>query len=85
MHAAALRLTKSHLLDDKSDLRNHRATVQPRMYDCSMVTQVTLKTESPPRVLSGRRPAEVDPRRIIIRHGHGLIILADYDAAALIT
>ena len=29
----------------KSDLRNHRAIVQPRLYDCSMVTQITLNTE----------------------------------------
>ena len=31
--------------DDESsegDLRNHRAIVQPRLYDCLMVTQVTL-------------------------------------------
>ena len=27
----------------KSDLRNHRAIVQPRLYDCSMVTQITLQ------------------------------------------
>ncbi len=26
----------------KSDLRNHQAIVQPRLYDCLMVTQVTL-------------------------------------------
>jgi hypothetical protein len=29
----------------KSDLRNHQAIVQPRLYDCLMVTQITLKTE----------------------------------------
>ncbi len=34
----------------KSDLRNHQAIVQPRLYDCLMVTQITLKTEGPPRV-----------------------------------
>jgi hypothetical protein len=28
----------------KSDLRNHCATVQPRLYICAMVTQITLKT-----------------------------------------
>ncbi len=26
----------------KSDLRNHQAIIQPRLYDCLMVTQVTL-------------------------------------------
>ena len=26
----------------KSDLRNHCAIVQPRLYDCAMVTQITL-------------------------------------------
>ena len=29
----------------KSDLRNHCAIVQPRLYDCAMVTQITLNTE----------------------------------------
>jgi hypothetical protein len=29
----------------KSDLRNHQAIVQPRLYDCLMVTQITLNTE----------------------------------------
>ena len=28
----------------KSDLRNHQAIVQPRLYDCLMVTQITLWT-----------------------------------------
>ncbi len=28
----------------KSDLRNHQAIVQPRLYDCLMVTQVTLES-----------------------------------------
>jgi hypothetical protein len=54
----------------KSDLRNHRAIVlvQPRSrwYDRSMVTQMQVtqapKTESPHGLLSGRLPAEVDPR-----------------------
>ncbi len=27
----------------KSDLRNHQAIVQPRLYDCLMVTQITLQ------------------------------------------
>ncbi len=31
----------------KSDLRNHQAIVQPRLYDSLMVTQITLKTEGP--------------------------------------
>ena len=26
----------------KSDLRNHQAIAQPRLYDCLMVTQITL-------------------------------------------
>ncbi len=30
---------------EKSDLRNHQAIVQPRLYDCLMVTQITLNTE----------------------------------------
>ena len=29
----------------KSDSRNHQAIVQPRLYDCSMVTLITLNTE----------------------------------------
>jgi hypothetical protein len=29
----------------KSDVRNHQAIVQPRLYDCLMVTQITLNTE----------------------------------------
>ncbi len=36
----------------KSDLRNHQAIVQPRLYDCLMVTQITLerkKDKSAPR------------------------------------
>jgi hypothetical protein len=27
----------------KSDLRNHQAIIQPRLYDCLMVTQITLR------------------------------------------
>ncbi len=34
-------------LSKKSDLRNHQAIVQPRLYDSLMVTQITLKTEGP--------------------------------------
>jgi hypothetical protein len=47
----------------KSDLRNHLAIAQPRLYDCLVVTQitVTLKTEGPHGLPSGRLPAEVDP------------------------
>jgi hypothetical protein len=30
----------------KSDLRNHQAIVQPRLYDSLMVTQITLKRRS---------------------------------------
>ena len=56
----------------KSDLRNHQAIVQPRLYDSLMVTQITLKTEGPHGLPSGRR-AEVDPQY------PGLIILTDYD------
>jgi hypothetical protein len=34
-------------VSEKSDLRNHRAIAQPgpRLYDRSMVTQITLNTE----------------------------------------
>jgi hypothetical protein len=53
----------------KSDLRNHQAIVHPRLCDCVMVTQITLKTEGPhgqrDGLPSGRLPlavpAEVDP------------------------
>ncbi len=47
----------------KSDLRNHQAIIQPRLYGCLMVTQITLKTESPHgfKLLSDRLPAEADP------------------------
>jgi hypothetical protein len=58
----------------KSDLRNHQAIIQPRLYDCLMVTQITLKTESPHGLLSDRLPAEVDPPC-----GEVFIILTDYD------
>jgi hypothetical protein len=57
----------------KSDLRNHQAIVQPRLYDSLMVTQITLKTEGPHGLPSGRW-AEVDPLY------PGLIILTDYDS-----
>ena len=56
----------------KSDLRNHQAIIQPRLYDCLMVTQITLKTESPHGLLSGRQ-TEADPLY------RGLIILTVYD------
>ena len=56
----------------KSDLRNHQAIVQPRLYDSLMVRQITLKTEGPHGLPSGRR-AEADPLY------PGLIILTDYD------
>jgi hypothetical protein len=37
----------------KSDLRNHQAIVQPRLYaDSLMVTQITLKTEGPHKTLT---------------------------------
>ena len=50
----------------KSDLRNHQAIVQPRLYDCLMVTQITLKTEGPPReVPTGCLQAD---RRRLIRY-----------------
>ena len=63
----------------KSDSRNHRAIVQPRLYDSSMVTRITLNTESP----HGLRACG----DLLIRPGPGpgLIILAAYDAATLIT
>ena len=44
----------------KSDPRNHHANVQPRLYECLMVTQITPKTEDPHGLPSGRR-TEVDP------------------------
>jgi hypothetical protein len=46
----------------KSDLRNHCATVtvQPRLYSCAMVTQITLKTEGPPGL-----PSDARLRRLI--------------------
>ena len=56
----------------KSDLRNHQAIVQPRLYDSLMVTQITLKTEGPHGLPSGRQ-TEVDPLY------RGLIILTVYD------
>ena len=62
----------------KSDLRNHQAIVQPRLYDCLMVTQITLKTEGPHGLPSGRR-AEADPLY------PGLIILTDYDCGQRFT
>ncbi len=43
-----------------SDLRNHRAIAQPRLYDSAVATQITLKTEGPHGLPSGRR-TEVDP------------------------
>jgi hypothetical protein len=60
----------------KSDLRNHQAIVQPRLYDSLMVTQITLKTEGPHGLPSGRQ-TEADPLY------RGLIILTDYDADTL--
>jgi hypothetical protein len=53
----------SDSLGAKSDLRDHQAIVQPRLYDCLMVTvtQITLKTEGPHGLPSDRLPAEVDP------------------------
>jgi hypothetical protein len=65
----------------KSDLRNHCAIVQPRpgLYDSAMATQITLKTEGPHGLPSGRR-TEVDPRY------PGLIILVtDYDCGQRFT
>ena len=59
-----------------------------------MVTQVTLKTERPHGLLSGRLPAEADPHvatleaRRCTADGEVLIecyILADHDAVSLIT
>ncbi len=61
--------------DSKSDLRNHQAIVQPRLYDSLMVTQITLKTEGPHGLPSGRQTeADSDPLY------RGLIILTDYDS-----
>jgi hypothetical protein len=44
----------------KSDLRNHCATVQPRLYSCAMVTQITLNTEGSPGL-----PSDARLRRLI--------------------
>ena len=44
----------------KSDLRNHCAIVQPRLYDSAMFTQITLKTEGPHGL-----PSDHGPRRLI--------------------
>ncbi len=68
---------KLKLSSTKSDLpvRNHQAIVQPRLYDCLMVTQITLKTEGPHGLPSGRR-TEVDP---LYPGQAGLIILTVYD------
>jgi hypothetical protein len=60
------------IVQPRSDLRNHQAIVQPRSYDSLMVTQITLKTEGPHGLPSGRR-TEVDPLY------PGLIILTVYD------
>jgi hypothetical protein len=38
----------------KSDLRNHQAIVQPRLYDYLMVTQITLKLTRTRRTLTTR-------------------------------
>ncbi len=46
----------------ESGLRNHQAIVQPRLYDCLMVTQITLKTEGPHGL-----PSNTGLRRLI-RH-----------------
>ncbi len=42
-----LKRIKSDLRVTATDLRNHQAIVQPRSYDCLMVTQIALKTEGP--------------------------------------
>ena len=57
----------------KSDLRNHQAIVQPRLYDRLMVTQITLKTEGPhgsdPDWLVGLAPALVPVMGVAPRAG----------------
>ena len=63
----------------KSDLRNHQAIVQPRLYDCLMVTQITLKTEGPHGLPSDRLPAEVDPPEPLPL-ARSCFILTDYEA-----
>jgi hypothetical protein len=50
----------------------------PRLYDCLMVTQITLKTEGPHGLPSGRQ-TEADPLY------RGLIILTDYDCGQRFT
>ena len=52
--------------------------VTTRLYDSAMVTQITLKTEGPHGLPSGRR-AEADPLY------PGLIILTDYDCGQRFT
>jgi hypothetical protein len=42
----------------KSDVRNHQAIVQPRLYDCLMVTQITLKLQK--AIFGTRRPNHGD-------------------------
>jgi hypothetical protein len=44
----------------KSDLRSNCATVQPRLYSCAVLTQITLKTEGPPGL-----PSDARLRRLI--------------------
>jgi hypothetical protein len=75
------------------------AAVQRRLCDCSMDTQVTLKTERPHGLLSGRLPAgrlirvatlEARPGRCTRAAADGEVpiecyIFADYDAVSLIT
>jgi hypothetical protein len=45
LHCGFVELGGSVSVSSKSDLRNHQAIVQPRLYDCLMVTQITLNTE----------------------------------------
>jgi hypothetical protein len=45
----------------KSDLRNHQAIVQPRLYDSLMVTQITLNSKGIPK-LADTRPRNLKPR-----------------------
>ena len=68
-----------------SRARNARArtSMRPRLYDCLMVAQMTLKTESPHGLLSDTGLRRDDPPWRCSRYAWpGLIILVDYDAVS---
>ncbi len=61
----------------KSDLCNHQAMVQPRVCDCLMVTQITLKTEGPHGLC-----LQAACQRRSIRHAARSCFILDYDAVS---